>query len=211
MTCACRRNAFAALRPARAGRRRGEAGRSWRGWAADGPVKIEREQSSRMAVVHANVRGRDLVGFVAEAQAAAAQKVKLPPGYSLAWAASSRTSSAPPPAWAWRVPVALASSSASAATLGSLRQALLVFANIPLGPGGRHRGPGTHGGIPVCAGVGWLHSLHGDCRAQRLVLVTCFNPAGARGMPMAGSGAPGRAAPPASGADDGQHHTARWG
>ena len=51
----------------------------------DGPVKIEREQSSRMSVVRANVRGRDLVGFVADAQAAVAQKVPLPAGYRITW------------------------------------------------------------------------------------------------------------------------------
>ncbi|MFX5793931.1 efflux RND transporter permease subunit, partial [Acinetobacter baumannii] len=34
-----------------------------------GPVKIDREMGSRYSVVIANVAGRDLVGFVQEAQA----------------------------------------------------------------------------------------------------------------------------------------------
>ena len=35
----------------------------------DGPVKIERENGARYVTVRANVRGRDLVGYVEEAQA----------------------------------------------------------------------------------------------------------------------------------------------
>ena len=35
----------------------------------DGPVKVDRENASRYAVVQANVSGRDLVGFVDEAKA----------------------------------------------------------------------------------------------------------------------------------------------
>lgn len=60
----------------------------------DGPAQISRELGKRRVVVGVNVRDRDLGGFVAELQAAVAQKVKLPEGYSLEWAASSRTWSA---------------------------------------------------------------------------------------------------------------------
>ncbi|MEY4932998.1 MAG: hypothetical protein RLZZ403_1318, partial [Pseudomonadota bacterium] len=52
---------------------------------ADGPVKIDRENSVRMTVVRSNVRDRDLVGFVEEAQAKVAEQVPLPEGYSLTW------------------------------------------------------------------------------------------------------------------------------
>ena len=99
----------------------------------DGPVKVEREQSSRMAVVRANVRGRDLVGFVAQAQAAVAQKVPLPPGYRLAWGGQFENQQRAAARLALVVPLALALIVGLLfATLGSLRQALLVFANIPL-------------------------------------------------------------------------------
>jgi Cu/Ag efflux pump CusA len=39
---------------------------------SDGPVKVEHENATRMAVVQANVRGRDLVGFVEDAKRAVA-------------------------------------------------------------------------------------------------------------------------------------------
>jgi cobalt-zinc-cadmium resistance protein CzcA len=51
-----------------------------------GPKFVTREWSERRVVVQCNVRGRDVGGFVAEAQAAIASRVDLPPGeYRLEW------------------------------------------------------------------------------------------------------------------------------
>ncbi|WP_424193422.1 efflux RND transporter permease subunit [Ampullimonas aquatilis] len=52
---------------------------------ADGPAQISRESGKRRIVIGANVQGRDLGGFVEEAQARIAQEVKLPEGYTLQW------------------------------------------------------------------------------------------------------------------------------
>jgi cobalt-zinc-cadmium resistance protein CzcA len=52
---------------------------------ADGPAQVSRESAKRRLVVGANVQGRDLGGFVAEAQARIAAEVPLPEGYYLAW------------------------------------------------------------------------------------------------------------------------------
>ena len=49
----------------------------------NGPVKVERENSSRMVVVRANVRDRDLVSFVDDAKARVAQQLPMPAGYRL--------------------------------------------------------------------------------------------------------------------------------
>jgi cobalt-zinc-cadmium resistance protein CzcA len=51
----------------------------------DGPAQISREMAKRRLVIGANVRGRDLGGFVAELQKAVSKKVKLPEGYFLKW------------------------------------------------------------------------------------------------------------------------------
>lgn len=51
----------------------------------DGPAQISREQGKRRIVVGVNVEGRDLGGFVAEAQQKINQSVKLPEGYYLEW------------------------------------------------------------------------------------------------------------------------------
>ncbi|MES2187076.1 MAG: CusA/CzcA family heavy metal efflux RND transporter [Pseudomonadota bacterium] len=47
----------------------------------DGPAQISRESGKRRVVVGANVDGRDLAGFVAEAQARIAKDVQVPEGY----------------------------------------------------------------------------------------------------------------------------------
>jgi cobalt-zinc-cadmium resistance protein CzcA len=98
----------------------------------DGPVKVERENGSRLAVVRANVRGRDLVGFVDEAKAAVAQQVKLPPGYRLSWGGQFENQQRAAARLAIVVPAALAAIFLLLfSTLRSVRQALLVFVNIP--------------------------------------------------------------------------------
>ena len=51
----------------------------------DGPAQISREMAKRRIVIGANVRDRDLGGFVAELQKAVADKVSLPDGYFLKW------------------------------------------------------------------------------------------------------------------------------
>ena len=47
----------------------------------EGPAQISRESGKRRVVVGANVDGRDLAGFVAEAQARIDREVRLPEGY----------------------------------------------------------------------------------------------------------------------------------
>ncbi|MFZ5502314.1 MAG: efflux RND transporter permease subunit [Pseudomonadota bacterium] len=51
----------------------------------DGPAQISREGAKRRIVIGVNVQGRDLGGFVAEAQAKIAAQVKLPESYYLVW------------------------------------------------------------------------------------------------------------------------------
>ncbi|MBS0507840.1 MAG: efflux RND transporter permease subunit [Proteobacteria bacterium] len=149
----------------------------------DGPVKVEREQSSRMAVVRANVRGRDLVGFVAEAQAAVAQSITLPTGYNLAWGGQFENQQRAAKRLALVIPVALALIIGLLfVTLGSLRQALLVFANIPLALVGGVAALAVSGEyLSVPASVGFI-ALMGIAVLNGLVLVTCFNQLAARGL-----------------------------
>ncbi|MGX2039077.1 efflux RND transporter permease subunit [Methylocaldum sp. MU1018] len=51
----------------------------------DGPAQISRDSARRRLVIGANVRGRDLGGFVAELQKAVTEQVKLPEGYYVTW------------------------------------------------------------------------------------------------------------------------------
>jgi cobalt-zinc-cadmium resistance protein CzcA len=52
-----------------------------------GPNQISRENGKRRVVVTANVRGRDLGGFVAEGEQRIAERVNLPAGYWSIWGA----------------------------------------------------------------------------------------------------------------------------
>ena len=51
----------------------------------EGPAQISHEQAQRRVVIEANVRGRDIGSFVAEAKETIKNKVHLPPGYALEW------------------------------------------------------------------------------------------------------------------------------
>ena len=51
----------------------------------DGPPQIAREDGKRRLVIGANVQGRDLGGYVAQAQSRIASELKLPEGYFLEW------------------------------------------------------------------------------------------------------------------------------
>lgn len=52
---------------------------------APGPNQISRENGKRRIVISANVRGRDIGSFVAEAEQKLQQKVKIPSGYWTSW------------------------------------------------------------------------------------------------------------------------------
>ena len=97
-----------------------------------GMVKIDRENASRFALVQAFVGGRDLVGFVEDAQAAVTTRIQLPPGYRLEWGGEFENQRRASERLGVVVPMALAMIFIVLfATLRSLRQSILIFANVP--------------------------------------------------------------------------------
>ncbi|WP_029889900.1 efflux RND transporter permease subunit [Polycyclovorans algicola] len=52
---------------------------------SDGPPMIKSENARPNGWIYVDIRGRDLGGYVADAQRAVAEQVQLPPGYSIAW------------------------------------------------------------------------------------------------------------------------------
>ncbi|WP_426112930.1 efflux RND transporter permease subunit [Massilia sp. PWRC2] len=153
--------------------------------STDGPVKVERENGTRMVVVRANVRGRDLVGFVDEAKAAVARQTTLAPGYRLSWGGQFENQQRASKRLALVVPVALAAIFLLLfATLGSMRQALLVLVNIPFALiGGVLALALTGEYLSVPASVGFI-ALMGIAVLNALVMITCFNQLVARGLPL---------------------------
>lgn len=101
--------------------------------SAPGPNQISRENGKRRIVVTANVRERDLGSFVAEAQAAVAQKVKLPAGYWIGWGGQFEQLVSATKRLTIVVPVALLLVFLLLfMSLGSVADALLVFSGVPL-------------------------------------------------------------------------------
>src|SRR5574337_417487 len=152
----------------------------------DGPVKIDRENGSRYVTVQANVRGRDLVGFVEEAQARVANEVKPPAGYRIEWSGQFENQQRAAARLAVVVPVALLLIFLLLfSTFGSVRQAALVLANIPFAlVGGVFALLLANEYLSVPASVGFI-ALLVIAVLNGVVMVTYFNQLLAQGMPLA--------------------------
>ena len=143
---------------------------------SEGPNQISRENGKRRVVVQANVRGRDLGSFVAEAQERIDQEVPLPPGSWLDWggqfenlvAARQRLNLVVPGCF-FLIFLLLFSA------FNSVRHALLVFTGVPLA---------LTGGIvalwlrdmpfSIAAAVGFI-ALSGVAVLNGLVMVSAIN------------------------------------
>ncbi len=98
----------------------------------DGPLQIIREGGQRYATVLVNVHGRDLVGFVTEAQAAVTEKVSMSPEYTLTWGGQFENQQRAAARLAVVLPIALGLIFLLLyLTFQSVRQAILVFCNVP--------------------------------------------------------------------------------
>lgn len=99
---------------------------------SEGPNQISRNNGSRRIVVQANVRGRDLGGFVEEAQAAVASIV-LPSGVYLNWGGQFENLQRAEARLALVIPVVFLMIGALLyMALGTVREAALVFVCVPL-------------------------------------------------------------------------------
>ena len=143
---------------------------------APGPNQISRENSKRRIVVSANVRGRDLGGFVEEAQALIDQRVKLPSGYWIAWGGQFEQLISATRTLSIVVPVSLALIFLLLFTsLGTIRDALIVFSGVPLALTGGIAALALRG-IPlsISAGVGFI-ALSGVAVLNGLVIISFIN------------------------------------
>nr|MCU0944269.1 CusA/CzcA family heavy metal efflux RND transporter [Rubritepida sp.] len=142
----------------------------------EGAVQVIREQAQRFATVLSNVRGRDTGGFVAEAQAAVAERVQLPQGYEIVWGGQFENQQRAQARLAIVVPIALAAIFLLLyLTFGSVRQATLVFCNVPFALIGGVLALWASGEfISVPASVGFL-CLIGIAVLNGVVLISYIN------------------------------------
>lgn len=150
---------------------------------ATGPVFVTREMGSRFAVVRANVSGRALTDFVAQAKQAVADQVTLPTGYRLEWGGEFENQQRAANRLALVVPIALGLIFVLLfTTFGSIRQAVLVFVNIPFALiGGVFALYFTGEYLSVPASVGFI-ALLGIAVLNGLVMVSYFNQLADTGM-----------------------------
>jgi len=151
----------------------------------EGPVALKRERGNRMAVVIANVSGRDLVSFVEEARQRVADTVNLPAGYYLEWGGQFENQQRAAKRLSIVVPVALGLIFLTLfSTFRSVRQALLVLTNIPFALIGGVVGLWITGEyLSVPASVGFI-ALLGIAVLNGVVMVTFFNQLLALGRPV---------------------------
>lgn len=138
----------------------------------DGPAQISRDNVQRRTLIQCNVRGRDLAGFVAEAQAVVEAQVPLPPGYHLTWGGQFKNLQDATRRLAIAVPVALCLIVALLfMTFNCVRLTILIFLNVPIAATG-----GIFAlwlaGLPfsISAGVGFI-ALSGIAVLNGVVLV----------------------------------------
>ena len=152
----------------------------------EGPVKVDRQRGARMVVVTANVRDRDLVGYVEEAKAKIASEVQLPAGYAIEWGGQFENQQRAAARLTMVVPVALGLIFLLLfATFGSAGQSVLILSNIPFAMIGGVFALWLSGEyLSVPASVGFI-ALLGIAVLNGVVMVTYFNQLAAGGMAMA--------------------------
>jgi cobalt-zinc-cadmium resistance protein CzcA len=151
----------------------------------EGPNQISRENAKRRVAVHCNLRGRDLGSFVSEAQARIDEEVKPPPGYWLAWGGEFENLLAAQRRLMVVVPVALLLIMGLLfLSLGSVRNALLIFTGVPLALTGGIVALGLRGlPITISAMVGFI-ALSGVAVLNGLVIVTFIENLRREGTPL---------------------------
>jgi len=152
---------------------------------APGPNQVSRENGKRRVVVTANVRGRDIGSFVAEAEQRIRDGVTIPPGYWTAWGGQFEQLLSARTRLQVVVPVALLLIFGLLfMTFGNVRDALLVFTGVPLALTGGVFFLWARG-IPfsISAAVGFI-ALSGVAVLNGLVMITFINQLREDGQPL---------------------------
>ena len=140
---------------------------------APGPNQVSRENGKRHIIVTANVRGRDIGSFVAEAEKAIRTDVPIPAGYWTTWGGQFEQMISATRRLQIVVPVALLLILALLfASFGNLKDSLLVFSGVPLALTGGILALWLRG-IPlsISAGVGFI-ALSGVAVLNGLVMIS---------------------------------------
>jgi cobalt-zinc-cadmium resistance protein CzcA len=138
----------------------------------EGPAQISRENVQRRIAVETNVRGRDLAGFVAEAQAAVEKSVTLPQGYWIEWGGQFENLQRASERLTVVVPLALLLIFVLLyMTFSAVGPAALIFLNVPLAATGGIFSLFLRGmPFSISAGVGFI-AVFGVAVMNGIVLI----------------------------------------
>ena len=150
---------------------------------SEGPAQISREMGQRRIVIECNVTGRDLGGFVAEAQAKIDAAVKLPAGYFITWGGQFENQQRAMKRFAIVVPITIAAIFLLLfSSFNSVKQAVLIILNIPFALiGGIVALIVGEFNLSVSASVGFI-ALFGVAVLNGVVMVSYFNELRREGM-----------------------------
>jgi heavy metal efflux system protein len=137
------------------------------------PPMVEHESVRRRTFVSTMVRGRDVVGFVREAQEAIRKRVPLPPHYELRWGGDFQNLQTASLRLALITPIVLfVIFLLLHTTFGSARLALLIFLAVPMAASGGVFALALRGmPFSISAGVGFI-ALFGVAVLNGLVWVS---------------------------------------
>jgi heavy metal efflux system protein len=141
-----------------------------------GPNQISRENGKRHIIVTANVRGRDIGTFVAQAQRQLAEAIEVPPGYWVTWGGQFENLISASKRLQIVVPLSLLLIFVLLyTTFGSVKHAALVFTGVPLALTGGIVALWVRG-IPlsISAAVGFI-ALSGVAVLNGLVMISFIN------------------------------------
>jgi len=149
----------------------------------EGPVSVKREQGRRFVVVMSNVKDRDLVSFVEEAQSKIGDAISLPTGYYMEWGGEFENQQRAAQRLMMVVPAAVVLIFLLLfSTFRSIVQAGLVLANVPLALIGGVLALAISGEyLSVPASVGFI-ALMGIAVLNGVVMVSYFNQLRNRGL-----------------------------
>ncbi len=150
-----------------------------------GPNQINRENGKRRIVVTANVRGRDLGGFVSELRERIDERVKPPPGYWIGYGGTIEQLISAGQRLTLVVPVTLMLIFGLLfMAFGSVRDALIVFSGVPLALTGGVAALALRG-IPfsISAAVGFI-ALSGVAVLNGLVMIAFIDKLRKDGQPL---------------------------
>jgi cobalt-zinc-cadmium resistance protein CzcA len=154
-------------------------------YLVEGPAQISRENGQRRIVIECNVQGRDIGGFVTEAQKKIAAQVQLPPGYFIDWGGQFENQQRAMARLYIVVPlVILLIFILLFSTFNSLKNALLIIMNIPFAIIGGILALFISGlYLSVSASVGFI-ALFGVAVLNGVVMVSYFNQLRREGIPL---------------------------